>query len=63
MPYFACFDLFSGNPCPRKQNHPLELHFDAVVARQFICIAETMNLDLCSISACNSHFHPFRDRN
>jgi hypothetical protein len=63
MPYFACFDLFSGNPCPRKQNHPLELLPDAIVAGSFIGIAETMKPDLCSISACDSHFHPFRDRN
>jgi hypothetical protein len=63
MPYFACFDLFSGNPCPQKQNHSLELLLDAIVASSFIGIAETMKPDLCSILACTSHFHPFRDRN
>jgi hypothetical protein len=45
MPYFACFDLFSGNPCPRKQNHPLELLPDALVAGKFIGIDETNRLD------------------
>jgi hypothetical protein len=63
MPYFACFDLFSGNPFPGKQNHALEQLLAALVAGSFIGIAETMKPYLCSISACISHFHTFRDRN
>jgi hypothetical protein len=63
MGYFACFDLFSGNPCPRKQNYRQELLPDAIVTGIFIRIAETMKPDLRSISACDSHIHPFRDRN
>jgi len=58
MPYFAWFDLFSGNPCLRKLNHSQELLPDAIVVGNFICIAETKQLYLCSSSACISHFHP-----
>jgi len=63
MPYSACFDLFPYNPCPSKQNHTPELLLDAVVAAHFIGIDEVIEADLCSISACPSHFYPFRDRN